>query len=129
MCNDNDLCTDNDKCVSGTCIGQTKTCPANKCKVPTGCNPMTGQCSYTDKDCSALDSDCIMGVCDMSTGSCKRVPRNVGNSCSNPDIFCKVGLTCQANGECGGGTDKDCTQEVGTLGMCQLATCNPITKQ
>jgi hypothetical protein len=94
-CSDGSLCT-TDTCVDGTCTGSSSvTCQASdQCHVAGTCNPATGACSNP-----------------VRTGTC-----DDGNSCT-------TGETCDANGQCTGGSAVSCDDG----NVCTTDGCNPAS--
>ncbi len=71
VCDDGNECTLEDVCEEGFCVGTEKNCDdSNPCTIDS-CNPLSGECGYTNvpdgTDCSSVSSAgrsiCIAGTC------------------------------------------------------------------
>lgn len=93
-CDDGQFCTDNEACTNGICGGGTP------------------------KVCPGADA-CHIGVCEEATKSCKVLPGNDGNNCTDGDP-CTAIAACQA-GKCVQQTQKDCSFLDQT---CATGTCD-----
>ena len=79
-----------------------------------------GTCTATAaRDCSELDDPCNVGLCDPTTGACRKVPTFDGLACDDGDA-CSTGEHCEA-GRCGGGTTLSCDDG----NPCTVDSCDP----
>jgi hypothetical protein len=130
ICNDNNTCTDDSCRVVGTAPNLTAECVytndnTNTCSDSSLCTTdscQAGSCVGTSSvTCTASDQCHEVGTCDPSTGTCSNPVRTGGCDDGNA---CTVGETCQANGNCGGGSDRtDCTDD----NPCTDNSCDPAT--
>jgi Immune inhibitor A peptidase M6 len=122
-------------CTTTTCDETSKSCgtaPADEgssCAAPGACEVNgachSGQCTGEPKDCSfSPQSECNVMTCNPDTGNCEPTPDATknGNKCLLTGDLCKVNRSC-TDGQCGGGTPKDCSAM--THG-CTVGTCNTI---
>ncbi|TNF36879.1 MAG: hypothetical protein EP329_04595 [Deltaproteobacteria bacterium] len=105
-CNDHDGCTSGDSCsANGVCLpGSSVTC--------------TGTADECNEAACVSLSD--------TTHSCQTQPLAAGAPCTSTD-FCVVDATCDGQGNCGGGDERDCEAEVGD--DCNTATCDPTLQR
>ncbi|MCO4763354.1 MAG: SMP-30/gluconolactonase/LRE family protein [Myxococcales bacterium] len=70
-CSDGDACTLSDVCLSGKCIGKTKTCNDGKVCTIDSCNATSGSCLFSPSKAACDDgNNCTLGD-SCTTGSCK----------------------------------------------------------
>jgi hypothetical protein len=144
-CNDGSVCTTGDTCQSGTCTGNSISCPDDgnlcttaACHPSTGCfqqnntatcddgNPCTindrcasGACSGTAKNCS--DSNpCTNDACDSGTGNCFYT--NNTAACTDGNA-CTVGDVCSGGACQPGASSLNCNDN----NACTIDACNAIT--
>lgn len=103
-------CQDDPDCVT----------PPDLCSLAGTCDLGTHTCSFPKKDCSSLADGCNDGACQMSTGTCVKVPTNENQNCNGGD-------SCGPFGACGGfattcdpnGTEtRTCTHHTCQSGAC-----------
>jgi C1A family cysteine protease len=83
-----------------------------------------GSCgSGIARDCSSVltEPQCQVANCDEGTDACNALPANDGESCDD-GAFCNVGELC-LNGECRGGSVRDCSAAV-LEPQCQIPNCD-----
>jgi hypothetical protein len=95
-CDDGLFCTENEACSNGVCGGGTP------------------------KVCPGADT-CHIGICDEPSKTCKVLPGNDGNACSDGDP-CTATAACQ-NGACVQQTQKDCSF---LDGSCATGACDKV---
>ncbi|MBX7100599.1 MAG: hypothetical protein K1X89_22990 [Myxococcaceae bacterium] len=102
------LCESSSSCVSGkTCDG------AGACDGGTAamCNTPPGPCFAP------------AGTCNTQDGGCVYMPKAMGTACDDGNA-CTTGTTCNAQGQCAGGTAVTCTASPGPC-FAATGTCNP----
>jgi hypothetical protein len=113
--NPNDLC-DTSNCSNGACTGTRKTCtvtPSCQKQDPLyattgGCNPSTGQCSFTPVTC--VSNNCFNQACDVATNQCKEIPTaGCDKNCVCTNDVCKKTTCDPVTFACGSTTDVNCT--------------------
>ena len=146
-CNDGLFCTIDDVCTGGICGGSPRDCSAsgdqcndgvcnedaNECQARpkqdgTACNDglfctiddvcTGGVCGGDPRDCSGESDQCNLGVCDEDENACVKQP-TPGETC-NDGLFCTVGDTCDAAGDCVG-SPRDCSA---SGDQCNDGVCN-----
>jgi hypothetical protein len=153
-CDDTNGCTEPGVCIEGDCNTTPKDCSsyADQCN-DAACDPKSEQgcfsapkedttpcddgngCTVSDvctagfcggapRDCSDFTDACHVGICNGDTGSCQSDLVENGTAC-NDQNGCTVGESC-TNGECGGGTPKDCSFATTD---CAVGLCNARTGQ
>jgi len=109
-CSDGNPCTEGDICIDGQCVGE----------------PVPGCCHY-DMDCpppfSSNTEECMWNECDQELHECVPHYKVGGTRCSDGD-WCTVGDTCDDEGNCEPGPERDCQP-----GPCQHACCNSSSEQ
>jgi hypothetical protein len=121
----------NGPCQSGTCNPSTGQCHPDFTNYPlsTPCEADSSLCTIDhcngsgtctknyDKDCSASADQCNNGACNPATGNCYASPIADNTPC-NDSLFCNIGEKC-INGQCLGGTAKDCAyNNLDPIGKC-----------
>ena len=128
-CNDDNPCT-HDTCDidAGVCANDAAPLDGQPCPFDLdGCTQDTclgGTCVPGPlATCEGPESACVEEAC-VSTGTldytCAPTSKPDGTPCDD-DLFCTVDDTCDGEGQCDGGTPRDCTAEVGA---CNLGTCD-----
>lgn len=118
-CNDGQFCTSNDRCVSGTCVGMSQTCPIF-------CNETTDQCvlcltnAHCDDGffCNTLEQ-CVGGVCMNGPDPCPP-PNDICLETTDTCVQCLSNADCSDGNFCNG-------VEVCVSNVCQAGTapCSP----
>jgi hypothetical protein len=149
QCTTADHCNGSGTCVPGNyldCSAGAGPCQLGSCLEGAGCtftNAPDGNACNSDNDgCTSdtcADGLCLPGPsmdCDLEGGPCKLgfcessgpssyqcafVPTLLGTPCDTGD-FCYIDATCDGQGECDGGTLRDCEAEVGSV--CHTGYCD-----
>ncbi len=99
-CDDGNKCTYSDRCDNGVCKGTPKSCPSdNNVCTDDGCEPATGNCTYTPNSAACDDHDwCTQGDACLA-GQCKGTARNCADTdpCSRDECIDGLG---DADGTC-----------------------------
>ncbi len=149
-CDDGNPCTTGDVCASGACITHEpvvcddgNACTTDACDPATGCvytpvaagtkcddgNPCTqgdlcdGQGGCSGKAIACDDGNpCTLDTCSPLGGGCMHANVPPGGKCDDGNA-CTTGETCDANGQCGGGTAVACDDG----NACTTDSCDPAT--
>lgn len=154
-CSDQNPCTTGDRCSGGVCqAGEPINCDDNEPCTKDSCNPNTGVCVHQPvaqdstcddgNDCTPVDrcrdgvckgvtgtpcqdqNPCTINACDPSTETCHYDQLvQPGTACIIPTDKCRVNAQCDADGQCAGGVEKDCSDN----DPCTSDDCDPSTGQ
>jgi hypothetical protein len=151
FCTSEDACNGDGSCVGGSpndcglakspcdaviCYEDSQSCSVTPASDGTSCTPdnlcqldgvcQTGQCIGEEKDCGFSPlNECNSVECDPATGQCVGTPDEFkdNDACNLTGDVCAENKVCQ-NGECVGGTPKDCS---GLDFECSVGSCDPAT--
>jgi hypothetical protein len=161
---DGDLCTVDDACSGGSCkAGNTTACPnGDSCNL-SACDAKTGKCGLkpqpkgsvcedgvycTDndacdsagkcvagpaRDCKGSGDACNDGICDNVASQCTQKAKAKGVVCDDGQ-YCTEKDACDGEGQCSGGTDKECSNgnNACLVGVCDdakdVCKTNPVPK-
>ncbi|MGB0590428.1 MAG: hypothetical protein ACPGU1_12200 [Myxococcota bacterium] len=116
-CVEGEGCTFTDAPDGNACNSDNNGCTTDTCS--------DGLClPGSTVDCSLEGGPCKLGFCESSgpsTYQCTFVPTLLGTPCDTGD-FCYVNAACDGEGECDGGTLRDCEAEVGSV--CHTGYCD-----
>ena len=150
-CEDGDLCTIGETCATGTCkvpdpsspvyrrnCDDGNPCTLDECRPDRGCvyQPLSGICPDLDPCSETGQGFCIEGQCVGARKNCEdgnpctvdscdaagncRHQVQAGLACEDGDL-CTSGETCDAQGQCRGGTTRDCNDQ----NVCTIDECRP----
>ena len=122
-CDDGNPSTVNDLCKAGNCMaGKDKLtcddgdpCTSDTCAKGEGCAAVADPTACNDSD------PCTTDTCDKTQG-CGHVALAQGAACTTGDK-CQVGQTCDPEGKCSGGNEKDCDDG----NVCTDDSCQPAS--
>ena len=150
-CDAQSQCTEAEVCNSGVCIGAPVDCAARVlaceiaacdvdlgclvvgqrevgtpcddddiCTVETSCDSFA-QCLGVPRDCTEAVGVCEIADCNQEDGCHAIGNRTSGSPCD--DDICFINQQCNAEGNCVGGTERNCAAEL-TLDVCEAAGCD-----
>jgi hypothetical protein len=123
QCNIAMCAEDQSKCLVQAEVDGTQCEDDDPCTIADQC--LGGECKSVQKDCSELvgDNDCVQAFCDPDSepiaGECKAIYADLGDPCED-GLFCTVNDTCDGDGSCDSGGDRDCD----LFGKCHFGSCD-----